>query len=118
MPSIYLTLLSATTYRLASHLPASLLDTLLNFPYYLIAVRNALLPAQPFVIPPSDVEELPLPAAPAAGAHKQTTSENDESSGNERSETGSDADVESNNTGDASSVDHSWISLNTSHGDA
>ncbi|KAL1732465.1 hypothetical protein EV714DRAFT_206608 [Schizophyllum commune] len=108
----------STTYRLASHLPTSLLDTLLNFPYYLIAVRNALLPAQPFVIPPTDVEELPLPAATAAGAHKQTTSENDESSGNERSETGSDADVESNNTGDASSVDHSWISLNTSHGDA
>ncbi|KAL1746311.1 hypothetical protein HDZ31DRAFT_34511 [Schizophyllum fasciatum] len=106
----------STTYRLASHLPTSLLDTLLNFPYYLIAIRNALLPVQPYVIPPSNVQELPLPAAPAA--HKQSASENEESSGNERSETGSDADVESNNTGDASSVDHSWISLNTSHGDA
>ncbi|TRM58596.1 hypothetical protein BD626DRAFT_510776 [Schizophyllum amplum] len=95
----------------------TILDTLLNLPYYLIAIRNALLPAQPFVIPPSNVEEMPLAPAPAT-VHRQVAS--DESSGNERSEAGSDADVESNNSGDASgaSVDHSWISLNTSHGDA
>ncbi|KAH6918467.1 hypothetical protein BKA70DRAFT_1175886 [Coprinopsis sp. MPI-PUGE-AT-0042] len=45
----------ALTYRVASYLPSLLLDTLLNLPYYLIGIRNRLLPAQPFRQPPSDL---------------------------------------------------------------
>lgn len=42
----------ALTYRMASYLPSLLLDGLLNLPYYLIGLRNRLLPTQPFRRPP------------------------------------------------------------------
>ncbi|KAF8643847.1 hypothetical protein AX16_008864 [Volvariella volvacea WC 439] len=42
----------AHTYTVASYLPGLLLDGLLNLPYFLISIRNALLPTQPFVLPP------------------------------------------------------------------
>ncbi|KAF4614562.1 hypothetical protein D9613_003140 [Agrocybe pediades] len=96
----------ALTYKFASHLPSLLLDGLLNIPYFLISLRNRLLPLQPFRSPPTD---LPLPvtarqdkaAAPAAAKATPERLSDIESN--------SDADVESN---EGDTVDSSWVSLN------
>ncbi|KAJ7510173.1 hypothetical protein B0H11DRAFT_1790392 [Mycena galericulata] len=94
----------ASTYKFASFLPPLLLDTLLNIPHFLISVRNAFLPVQPFVRhPPS----LPVHRAPVPSL-EPTRNEEDES-GNDLSETGSEADVESN-SGDGGGVG-GWVSL-------
>ncbi|KAF5315937.1 hypothetical protein D9611_004797 [Ephemerocybe angulata] len=45
----------ANTYKLASYLPSLLLDGLLNLPYFLIGLRNKLLPIQPHRIPPRNL---------------------------------------------------------------
>ncbi|KAG6898288.1 hypothetical protein C0992_000733 [Termitomyces sp. T32_za158] len=52
----------ATTYKFASYLPSSILDTILNIPAFLISLRNCLIPVEPFVKPP---EILPRPVQPA-----------------------------------------------------
>ncbi|KAF8077767.1 hypothetical protein FPV67DRAFT_1557226 [Lyophyllum atratum] len=96
----------ANTYRLASYLPSSVLDILLNIPHFLISIRNRLLPVEPFIRPPT--ENIPPPAASkpsTVGAESgQTTVESE----HEASENSSEVEVES----DASDgVGSSWISL-------
>jgi len=102
----------ANTYRVASHLPSLILDGLLNIPHFLISIRNRILPVEPFV---RQIPDLPLPppvsprrVIPADGGGGD---EHDES-GNERSETSSEADAESN----ASESVESWISLHGAQG--
>ncbi|KAJ7438448.1 hypothetical protein FB451DRAFT_1303450 [Mycena latifolia] len=94
----------ASTYKFASFLPPLLLDTLINIPHFLISVRNALLPVQPFVRHPPTLP----PVQPAQPPPDAARNEEDES-GNDLSETGSEADVESN-SGDATGGG-SWVSL-------
>ncbi|KAJ7709553.1 hypothetical protein B0H17DRAFT_1028316 [Mycena rosella] len=93
----------ASTYKLASFLPPLLLDTLINIPHFLISLRNALLPIQPFVRYPP-----PLPPVQRAQPLPDTPRTEDES-GNDLSETGSEPDVD-NNSGDATGGG-SWVSL-------
>ncbi|KAF8891191.1 hypothetical protein BD779DRAFT_1513732 [Infundibulicybe gibba] len=101
----------ASTYRLASHFPAFLLDGLLNLPHVLISIRNALLPASPFVLPPSPrtaPRSHPVP-------HTTPTPQLDEArpntaSDNDQSDTTSDVDVESNSGGSGAD---SWVRLKT-----
>ncbi len=106
-------LLIAPTYRIASHLPTVLLDGLINLPYFLISIRNRLLPVQPF--------RAPLANVPPPVASKRTKAPKDEAPAPEKTpessdfETNSDADVESN-IGDA--AESSWVSLNNKHADA
>ena len=90
----------AYTYRVASHLPSLILDSLLNIPHFLISIRNRILPVDPFFLP------LPPPVAPRAATTANTREGHDES-GHERSETSSETDAESN----ASESVDSWISL-------
>ncbi|KAK0484044.1 hypothetical protein IW261DRAFT_1466403 [Armillaria novae-zelandiae] len=90
----------AHTYRLASVLPSLILDTLLNVPYWLIAMRNALLPTQPFVRPPPALDPV---VEPQAEPHLESEAED----GNE---SGSEADVESNSGEGAAS----WVRLKKS----
>ncbi|KAF7338038.1 Protein kinase domain-containing protein [Mycena venus] len=92
----------ASTYKFASFLPPLLLDTLINIPHFLISVRNALLPVQPFVRHPPP----PPPVERAQQAPPAVRVEEDES-GNDLSETGSEADVESN-SGDGAGT---WVNL-------
>lgn len=131
---------TAGTYTFASFLPDMLLDGLLNLPHILVGVRNWLLPvppAQPHIVPkaassvrPSTAVSVIQPsastsltasrssAAPRSPAPRtvapvpeqaEPLSEPKDISGHE---TGSEADVESNNgDGDASGVESSWISL-------
>ncbi|KAJ7593892.1 hypothetical protein C8J56DRAFT_925475 [Mycena floridula] len=99
----------AKTYRLASFLPSLLLEILLNIPHFLISVRNSLLPAQPYIRPPTD----PLPSNTVVSRisnkpHVESDPE-DVNSHHDRSDTGSEADVESNE-GDVVGPD-SWVSL-------
>ncbi|KAK0239750.1 hypothetical protein EDD85DRAFT_823179 [Armillaria nabsnona] len=91
----------AHTYKLASVLPSLILDTLLNIPYWLIAMRNALLPTQPFVRPPPTLEPI---VEPQAELHLESEAED----GNE---SGSEADVESN-SGEGPTA--SWVRLKKS----
>lgn len=128
----------ARTYVLASNLPSSILDVLINLPHFLISVRNGLLPVTPTRTVPTD--QLPPPAtrqqqnfvakihetsiSPSLGHAKtepvpiMATEARDEesSSGDEKqSNPGSndDADVESN-AGDPS-VESSWVNLRENH---
>ncbi|KAI0636423.1 hypothetical protein C8Q77DRAFT_1050190 [Trametes polyzona] len=114
----------AGTYALASYLPAFVLDALLNVPYILVGIRNALLP-----IPPRVIEDLPPTATSAAASApqaqppaqppvvQQTIQEKHEGTDSEpeheSSEAGSEADVESN-----SGVGESWISLKSKPSDS
>ncbi|GBE81750.1 predicted protein [Sparassis crispa] len=107
----------AGTYTLASQLPALVLDALLNIPHFLVSIRNALLPVPPRVAPdPSVPPVVPATVPPTAAVKKPETEESPFSSDQEHlhdhelSETGSEADVESNE-GDASGVGESWVSL-------
>ncbi|CDO77931.1 hypothetical protein BN946_scf184679.g10 [Trametes cinnabarina] len=111
----------AGTYAFASYLPAFLLDTLLNIPYILVSLRNALLPIQPHVIMPTPAAATasiaPAPPAPTAQplVVQQTIPEKPEGGTDsdperEASEAGSEADVESNE-GYGSGVGESWVSL-------
>ncbi|KAJ7721544.1 hypothetical protein DFH07DRAFT_946852 [Mycena maculata] len=94
----------ASTYKLASFLPPLLLDTLINIPHFLISLRNSLLPVQPFVrLPP------PLPPVRPAQAPLEAARTEEDESGNDVSETGSEADVESN-SGDGVRAG-GWVSL-------
>ena len=113
---------AAHTYAFASYLPPLLLDALLNIPYFLASVRNALLPVPPrVVVPPraAAAAQPPPPQPPVRPAEKQkqdaassgTDSEHEHE--HEHSETGSEADVESN-----SGVGESWVSLKSRSTDA
>ena len=97
---------------MASHLPSVLLDGLLNLPYFLISIRNRLLPVQPFRQPP---ENLP-PPIPTVKQEKSVTTEVKEESQKCTSdiETNSDGDIESS-SGDT--VESSWVSLNQKNAD-
>jgi len=97
---------SALTYKFASHLPNLLLDGLLNIPYFLISLRNSLLPVQPCRNPPPDLPppvtaKQDKPATPSATKESQRHLSDTESN--------SDADIESN---EGDTVDSSWVSLN------
>ncbi|KAL0061040.1 hypothetical protein AAF712_012161 [Marasmius tenuissimus] len=99
----------ARTYKVASYLPNLILDTLLNVPHFLISVRNAILPTQPFVQPGSTA-----PASASLAPERRQDEESASSNEVDHSdhETGSEADVESNSSGEVSSgVDSSWVSL-------
>ena len=91
---------------MASHLPSVLLDGLLNLPYFLISIRNWLLPAQPFQQPPETLPHVPKVKQEISA----TTEVKEESQGcASENETNSEGDVESN-SGDT--VESSWVSLN------
>jgi hypothetical protein len=90
---------------MASHLPSVLLDGLLNLPYFLISIRNQLLPVQPFRQPP---ENLP-PPVPIVKQENSVKTEVKEESQKSETEANSDGDTESN-SGDT--VESSWVSLN------
>lgn len=94
----------AFTYKLASHFPSILLDGLLSLPYFLISIRDWLLPVQPLRRPS---ESLP----PLVKQEKSVTTEVKEESQDCTSEVEakSEADTESN-SGDT--VESSWVSLN------
>lgn len=99
---------AAGTYAAASHLPAILLDAVLNLPYFLISIRNALLPIAPHVIAPAPraPARAPQPAAAAASSTSEKQAEGPDSEHEiNSSDTGSEADVESNEGGE------SWVSL-------
>ncbi|KAJ7827489.1 hypothetical protein B0H14DRAFT_2814477 [Mycena olivaceomarginata] len=94
----------ASTYKFASFLPPLLLDTLINIPHFLISVRNRLLPVQPFVRHPPPLPPIERAQPPPAAAQSE-----EEESGNDLSETGSEADIESN-SGDGGGVG-TWVNL-------
>ncbi|KAJ7219587.1 hypothetical protein GGX14DRAFT_592890 [Mycena pura] len=106
----------ASTYKFASFLPPLLLDALINIPHFLITLRNAIVPVQPFVRRPPPVPPLQRaedsPTA-ANAARNRSEEEDSNSSAHELSETGSEADVESN-SGEHTGVG-SWVSLKKSH---
>ena len=93
-----------------------LLDAILNIPHFLVSIRNALLTVQPHVILPQSAFTPPVPPSAASQAPasepKQTAQEraidSDPEQHDNASETGSDADVESNA---GSGVGESWISV-------
>jgi len=96
----------ARTYGFAAGLPPLVLDALLNFPYLLISIRNALLP-----IPPRVAHPYPPPVIPPARAtdiHEESDPEEHHENTDVSSDVGSEADVESN---EGSGVGESWISL-------
>ncbi|KAL0573406.1 hypothetical protein V5O48_008554 [Marasmius crinis-equi] len=106
----------AHTYRVASYLPRLVLDAILNIPHFLISVRNAILPSQPFVLPGPSARPRAAAAPPPASSGRRVDEESGSGSGSgnevDRSETGSEADVESNSSGEVlSGVDSSWVSL-------
>ncbi|RDX47034.1 hypothetical protein OH76DRAFT_1406420 [Lentinus brumalis] len=106
----------AHTYAFASYLPPLLLDALLNIPYFLASIRNALLPIPPRVTvpPPAAAAAQPPPPPPPASVGKllEAPSSGTDSEP-EHSETGSEADVESN-----SGVGESWVSLRSRQSEA
>jgi len=92
----------ATTYRLASHLPSHILDTLLKIPHLLVSIRNALLP-----IPPTLPSLPPTPPAPVVALDSAGHAGEQEGGHEGRNDdTGSEPDVESN-----SGESESWVSL-------
>ena len=91
----------AYTYRVASHLPSLILDSLLNIPHFLISIRNRILPVDPFFRRAPDLP-LPPPVTP-----RTVTTANNREGHDESSETSSETDAESN----ASESVDSWISL-------
>ena len=115
---------SARTYAIASTLPSLILDSLLNLPHLLTSLRNRLLPVPPPAVLPHIPQE---PPAPVAGFQRRPLAEREatilgnasapapvdsdsEHHGDISSETGSEADVESN---EGSGVGESWVSLKT-----
>ncbi|KAJ7164781.1 hypothetical protein C8R43DRAFT_988485 [Mycena crocata] len=103
----------ASTYKFASFLPPLLLDTLISIPHFLISVRNALLPVQPYVRPPPHFPRV-QPAQEAPPEVEVIRTEGDESSG-DLSETGSEPDIESN-YGDGTGGG-SWVNLKKNQAD-
>ena len=110
---------AAGTYALASQLPYIVLDAILNLPYFLISIRNALLPIAPHVVPSAPAPRAPVPApapapkqpgVPPAATSEKTTEGTDSEHEHNSSDTGNEADVESNE-GYGSGVGESWVSL-------
>ncbi|TFK42479.1 hypothetical protein BDQ12DRAFT_703011 [Crucibulum laeve] len=104
----------AITYNIASHLPPTLLDVILNIPHFLISIRNRLLPVQPFRQPPKDLPpaqpRAPAPAAairPADIARLEAEAEKEAEADDETHDSSSDADVESVTSGEG--VEDSWV---------
>jgi len=119
---------------LASKLPSFILDGLINFPHFLISVRNGLLPVTPArtvptdqFLPPATQQQTVVaktheePVSPSQSHAKvQSTStvatqtQDEESGSGDETQSSpwsnSDADVESN-TGDVSVVESSWVNL-------
>ena len=94
----------AGTYTMASYLPSYILNALLTIPHFLISVRNALLPITPTIAqpyPPPVASPVVATTSPAIEVAKAT----EELSEHEASDTGSDADTESNSSG----VESSWV---------
>lgn len=133
----------ASTYALASYLPTSILDIILNIPHFLLSIRNALVYAPPRVVlpprpsttntaststntntparPPSNqpaTTSAPTVGRTAGPSEKQTQINKHDGSGSgsnseqehDVSETGSEADVESN-AGEGHTMGESWVSL-------
>ncbi|KAA1469414.1 hypothetical protein DENSPDRAFT_816337 [Dentipellis sp. KUC8613] len=109
----------ASTYALASCLPTVILDTILSIPHRLFSLQSALHPTPDSLAPspPSHAAPAPVPAAKPYTVQPQA--EEEASAGSEQeqerhdvSETGSEADVESN-AGDGVSMGESWVSLKT-----
>jgi len=106
----------ARTYALASYLPARILDTILNIPHLLVSIRNALLPVPPRVVLPDAPIAPPVPPptiilpAQKPESEAEEAIDSDPEHQQDASETGSEADVESNE-GYGSGVGESWISL-------
>ncbi|ESK85150.1 hypothetical protein Moror_3582 [Moniliophthora roreri MCA 2997] len=103
----------ALTYRLASHLPTSVLDVLLAIPHWLVGIRNRLLPSQPFVLPSPPSLSTSVPNQ----RRRQEDEEDDEGAS-------SSEEVSSNYSGDVSSgveaeegVESSWVSLKDHEGE-
>jgi hypothetical protein len=96
---------SANTYRVASHLPSLILDSLLNIPHILISIRNRILPVEPFRWDPN----LPSRRTSTASGNEGHEPHDNE---NERSETSTEADAESN------ASENSWISLQGALGES
>ncbi|KAJ7632910.1 hypothetical protein FB45DRAFT_1003142 [Roridomyces roridus] len=90
----------ASVYKLASFLPRLLLDAVIHIPHLLISIRNALLPVQPFNRHPP-----PLPPVQRAPTPPQRLRRDDD-----RSEASSDADVESNASGEGVGSG-GWVNL-------
>ena len=110
---------TARTYALAAQLPAILLDALLNIPYILFSIRNALLPVPPRVaIPPPAAPIQPASQPPAPSSAVTEKSHEGTDSDREISEAGSEADVESNEGGYGSGVGESWVSLKSKPSEA
>lgn len=92
---------------MASYLPSCILNALLIIPHYIVSIRNSLRPVPPAISQSNPQKPLITPAVatapPVLGVDKaaEELSEHEASA----SETGSEADVESN----SSSVDGSWI---------
>jgi hypothetical protein len=118
---------------LASNLPSSILDALINLPHFLISVRNGLLPITPTrttdQLPPpvtqqqNDVTNTQGPAPPSPAPVEPAITvpakaQDDESSSGDEKQLGpwsnDDADVESN-VGDAPVVENSWVNLREKH---
>lgn len=100
----------AGTYTMASYLPSYILNTLLIIPHFLISVRNALLPITPAIAqpyPPPQPPALPPSSVPTAPPASEVAKAAEELSEHEASasDTGSEADVESNSSG----VESSWV---------
>jgi len=96
----------ANTYRIASYLPLSILDVLLNIPPLLVSIRNRLLPIEPFISQTPDIS--PPPVAPKSSTATTPSSQTISESEHDASENSSEAEVESNAS---DGVDNSWIRL-------
>jgi hypothetical protein len=106
---------TARTYAYASNLPPFLLDALLNLPYILLSIRNALIPIQPYIRDPPRSKPTSTQPAPAArklieAGPESSPSESGKSEASAHGhhegpssdiETGSEADVESNTEHDS-----------------
>ena len=94
---------------MASHLPSALLDGVLSLPYFLVSIRNWLLPVQALGQAP---ENIPPPVT-AVTQEKSVRTEIKEESQDYTSEIDAnsdhDGDIESN-SGDT--MGSSWVSLN------
>ncbi|TFY58770.1 hypothetical protein EVG20_g8026 [Dentipellis fragilis] len=109
----------ASTYALASCLPTALLDAILSIPHRLFSLQSALRPAPDSLAPSPPSYTVPAPAPAAKPYTVQPQAEEEASAGSEQeqerhdvSETGSEADVESN-AGDGVGMGESWVSLKT-----
>lgn len=128
----------AGTYVLASKLPSSILDALVNLPHFLVSARNGLSPARSIPtgqLPPpvnqpqkavtktheepisnstggAEVECSELATPMAAEGQDEASSSSDEKQSNPSSN--DDGDVESN-AGDTSMVEKSWVNLRETH---